>query len=143
MMYNDLPPVDRIQTVDTAMRYISPDTVQGKWYGGYNDFNRSFGWLELDLKGTDSLITGELILTEQEIHGQTKHRGVVTGEFSTGIIKLTVKFDEKTVNFAGFYQGFRMRILGCYDSATRSNSFRDPLVSSGSWEMNRQKQWQE
>jgi hypothetical protein len=138
-MYTDLPPIDRIATVDSVIRYISTDTVQGKWYGKFKDFNRIFGYLELDLKGTDSLITGDCILIEQEIEGQSKYRGVVTGEFSRGIIRLSVKFDDKIVNFSGFYEG--LRILGCYDSPTRSNSFRDPYVSSGSWEINREKEW--
>lgn len=132
----------RSTIVDTVNNSYIGSSRNGKWVGEYHDFDRSHGWLEIELKGPDSLITGTIIVAEQEIHGQSKSTGIVSGKYELGILKLTAQFqrDVKMVLTAvdlGF--GDARCFMGSYDSTPSKKTAWDwPSVTSGIWEVNRE-----
>ncbi len=136
MMFNDLPPTDSLSKADTIVQSVYDRSIEGKWYGDYHDFNRSYGWLEINLKTSDSLVTGEFVLTEQELHGTTTYRGVISGGYDRGVIRMTVQFkDNEYAVFTGFifHWGAIPAMEGCYDA-------KKNFLTSGTWKVTRNKQ---
>ncbi len=139
MIFNEFPPIDSLASTDSVNNYTINDSVQGKWSGQYSDYSRRRGWIEFELHDSDSLLTGTITFIQQEIHGQTKSTGVISGKYEAGLLKLTAQFkSDVKIILTGMKSGFsgEYRFLGCYDSTPSNKSFNVlPLVTSGTWEV--------